>query len=209
MIETGRYRFKMADHDDELEQIHRLNHRTFAEELGQHAAHVDGRLVDKFHDKNSYFVALCGPRVVGMISIHDRPPFSVEDRLPDPFILYQPGSLPAEVRLLAVEPDHRTGPVFAGLVWSALIHARRRYTAVYISGVAERVALYERLGFQPLGPAVTSGKAAFVPMSVQFPLIESVDRLARMWSARIARQPKSAVNLAAGSNDKPAGQVAS
>jgi predicted N-acetyltransferase YhbS len=188
MIETSRYCFKLADQEDELEQIHRLNHRTFAEELGQHAAHADGRLVDKFHDKNSYFVALCGPRVVGMISIHGRAPFSVEDRLPDASVLYQPGSRPAEVRLLAVEPDHRIGLVFGGLVWSALIYARQRYTAVYISGVAERVVLYERLGFRPLGPAVKCGQAAFVPMSVQFPLDESVDRLAQMWSNRIARQ---------------------
>jgi len=208
MIDTGRYRFKLADRDEEIEQIHRLNHRTFAEELGQHAAHSDGRLVDKFHDKNSYFVALSENRVVGMVSIHDRPPYSVEDRLPDPTVLHRAGARPAEVRLLAVEPDHRAGLVFGGLVWSALIYARQRYTEVYISGVAERVALYERLGFRPLGPAVACGKAAFVPMSVQFPLDENVERLARMWSARIARQSTSAVNLSGENNDNAAGATA-
>ena len=34
--------FKIAGEAGEFEQIHRLNHKTFAEEIPQHAAHSDG-----------------------------------------------------------------------------------------------------------------------------------------------------------------------
>lgn len=187
MLQVGRYIFKRADAGDEFEQIHRLNYRTFVEEIPQHAASRRGRLIDKFHAKNTYFVALLEGRVVGMLSVHDQPPFSVADRLADPSILDAPGRRPLEVRLLAVEPEHRTGPVLGGLLFSVLQHARDRYHDVYISGVAKRVAMYERLGFRALGPAVASGSAAFVPMRVSFPLDEKVEKLARQWSSRVAR----------------------
>ena len=38
--------FKQAETPDEIEQIHRLNHRIFAEEVGQHSRTPDGRLID-------------------------------------------------------------------------------------------------------------------------------------------------------------------
>lgn len=188
MLQVGRYVVKRADAPDEFAQIHRLNHRIFAEEIPQHAAARDRRLIDKFHAKNTYFVALFDGRVVGMLSLHDRPPFSVADRLADPAILNTPGRRPLEVRLLAVEPEHRTGPVLAGLLFSALEHARDRYHDVYISGVAERVDMYRRLGFRELGPPVASGRATFVPMRASLPLEAEVEKLARRWSSHLVRR---------------------
>jgi predicted GNAT family N-acyltransferase len=188
MFRIGRYELKLADTEDEFEQIHRLNYRTFVEEIPQYAAQdADGRLVDKFHEKNRYWVALCESRVIGMVSAHDRAPFSVAHRLADPSILEAPGRRPFEVRLLAVEPAHRAGPVMAGLLWAALEFARDRYTDVYISGLASRVAMYERLGFRALGDGVDSGGATFVPMRASFPLAPEVERLARYWRSRITR----------------------
>ena len=184
MLKTTSYVFKQAESDHEIEQIHRLNHRTFAEELGQHAAVPDGFMIDKFHDKNVYFIAVAGARVVGMISAHDSAPFSVSDRLPDPSILLQPGCHPCEVRLLAVDREHRTGPVVAGLLWSMVEYARGRYTNMYISAITDRVEMYERLGFRPLGPAVRCGQAEFVPMCINFPLDERIQRLVRWWTLR-------------------------
>lgn len=187
MLQLGRYQFKRADSDDEIEQIHRLNYRTFVEEIPQHTADEPGRLVDKFHAKNTYFVAVSNGCVVGMLSVHDQPPFSVASRLSDPTILDRPGKRQMEVRLLAVEPVQRGGPVMIGLLWMALEYAQRQYDEVYISGVVERVPMYERLGFRPLGPAVADGTAAFVPMRVSFPLDEQVAKLARMWLSRVER----------------------
>lgn len=187
MLPLGRYLFKRADSDDEIEQIHRLNYRTFVEEIPQHAADEPGRLVDKFHAKNTYFVAVSEGCVVGMISVHDQPPFSVASRLPDPTVLDHPEKRQLEVRLLAVEPSHRGGPVMIGLLWMALEYAQQRYDEVYISGVVERVPMYERLGFRSLGPAIADGTAAFVPMRVSFPLVERVAKLARLWMSRMNR----------------------
>ena len=46
--------FKTATEDWEFESIHRLNHKTFAEEIPQHKASASERLVDKFHPENTY-----------------------------------------------------------------------------------------------------------------------------------------------------------
>jgi aspartate aminotransferase-like enzyme len=183
MLRVGEYLFKRADTESEFEAIHRLNHRTFVGEIPQHTATPDGRLVDKFHDKSTYFVALHEGQMVGMISIHDQPPFSVGSRLPDPSILERPGTRPLEVRLLAVEPGRRASIVFSGLAWVLFEHARSAgYTHMYISGVEERLALYGHIGFQPLGPAVPCGAAQFVPMVVsveQLPRLNS--RFVELW----------------------------
>src|SRR5207244_4509886 len=105
MLQVGRYVFKRADNQREFEQIHRLNYRTFVGEIPQHADNGAGYLVDKFHTKNAYLIVLKGDRVVGMLSIHDQPPFSIAERLSDPSILTRDGTRPLEIRLLAVEPE--------------------------------------------------------------------------------------------------------
>jgi aspartate aminotransferase-like enzyme/predicted N-acetyltransferase YhbS len=164
-LRLGRYVFRRARTRRDFAALHRLNHRTFVRELSQHADNGLGRLVDKFHDKNLYFVAMSGERVVGMLSVHDRPPFSVADKLADPLVLDRLGPHPLEVRLLAVEPAHRRGTVFSGLALAVLRHAQREgYSHLLISGVADRRRMYERMGFTALGPAVREGGSAFVPM---------------------------------------------
>lgn len=189
MLRVGHYLFKRAETAAELEQVHRLNHRTFVEEIPQHPASDNGLLIDKFHDKNVYFIGVRAGRVVGMVSAHDRPPFSITDRLPDRSILDRPGSRPLEVRLLAIEPDERHGTVFAGLVWTLYQYAcAQGFTELYISGVADRIPLYRHLGFVPLGPAVRCGRAEFVPMRVGLAeLAERMRRPIELWKNRLER----------------------
>src|SRR5689334_11372894 len=81
------YRFKRAESEDEFEQIFRLNHDVFAGELGQYSTRESARLVDKFHPKNQYIIALDGERVVGMVAWHSEPPFSVAEKLEDASVL--------------------------------------------------------------------------------------------------------------------------
>ena len=57
-IDLGAYTFKCAETAEELEQVHKLNHRTFVREIGQYADNGSDQLVDKFHDKNRYFIAV-------------------------------------------------------------------------------------------------------------------------------------------------------
>src|SRR4051812_7453401 len=75
-VRLGPYLLKVAETAEEVEQVHRLNYRTFVREIPQHADQGDGRLVDKFHDRNVYFIAIREGRVVGMVSAHGGPKFS-------------------------------------------------------------------------------------------------------------------------------------
>ena len=156
--------FKQAETAEEVDQVHRLNHRIFAEEVGQHAVRPDGRLIDKFHDRNRYFIAKCRGEVVGMVSAHDGPDFSITSRLRDASLL-KTMRAPLEIRLLAILPGLRSRSILAGLFWQVGLYARRHgYSDLLISGIVERLAMYEKIGFRAIGPAVPCGNAAFVPM---------------------------------------------
>ena len=67
------YSFRKAETEAELEQVFRLNHEVFAGELRQHHTNTHGILVDKFHDKNSYLIAMAHQQVIGMLTYHDQP----------------------------------------------------------------------------------------------------------------------------------------
>jgi aspartate aminotransferase-like enzyme len=190
MFQVGGYLFKRAETRHEFEQIHRLNYETFVAEIPQHADPGDGRLVDKFHTKNCYYIAFTEGRVIGMVSTHDQPPFSVADRLSDPSILGRPGTRPLEVRLLAIEPARRNTTVVLGLMMSVYEHAQASgYTHLYISAVESRLAMYEEMGFEPLGPAVRGGEARFVPMAVDLGrLTAKKKRTIELWRHRLERE---------------------
>jgi hypothetical protein len=162
-----KYRFKQAETEQEFTQIARLNHAVFAAELGQHETRAENAIVDKFHEKNTYLMALDGENLAGMIAMHFEPPFSVAEKLADASVLHCLGRI-AEIRLLAVDPAFRKGVVVAGLFWFVIEYCRDRDTLV-ISGRVEEEKMYRNLGFHPLGPAVPSGSAMFVPMSAAIP----------------------------------------
>jgi aspartate aminotransferase-like enzyme/N-acyl-L-homoserine lactone synthetase len=208
MLRVGRYVFKRAQSSDEIEQVHRLNYRIFVGELRQYTDTGAGRLVDKFHDKNTYFIALRDDRVIGMISVHGQPPYSVASRLPDPSILQRPGIRPIEVRLLAVEPEERNSSVAYGLmaVFYEFAHDNG-YTDVFISGVQDRASLYEGIGFKVIGPAVPSGDALFVPMWVSVPkLKEAVHARWQRWRRHASRVGERGADHGDGNGDPPDGE---
>jgi aspartate aminotransferase-like enzyme/N-acyl-L-homoserine lactone synthetase len=171
--------FKEAETSFEIEQIHRLNHRVFAEEIGQHPRTPDGHLVDRFHDHNRYFIALKDGALVGMVSVHDGPDFSIASRLHDATILRDLRA-PLEVRLLAILPEFRDGSLLAGLFWQVNKYAKSHgYSDLLISGIVEREPMYAKMGFRRLGPPVRCGSAEFVPMrlSLEKPPTEFSSRL--------------------------------
>jgi aspartate aminotransferase-like enzyme len=160
---------KIADTDDEIEQVHRLNYETFVQEVGQHPPNADGRLVDVHHARNIYFVAKKGPLVVGMICLtpFDGVSFSIEKRLKDPRVIDQYRAEAIEIRLLAVRKDTRATVVFARLAHALADYAiGKGFRYGLISGITTREGLYRRFGFQALGEPVPTGAAWFVPMVV-------------------------------------------
>jgi hypothetical protein len=169
----GGYRFKQAESDAEFQQVHRLNHAVFADEVAQHPRTPTGALIDKFHHKNVYFIALEKEELVGLVAVHSQPPFSIAERLADATLLDRLGGPLLEVRLLAVTSRARYGTVAAGLIGMVHAHAERHgCDHVLISGIRERVATYTRYGFRPLGPEVASGRAWYTPMALQISRLE-------------------------------------
>ncbi len=199
-LRLGPYCFKRASEKFEYDQLNALNYQTFVREIPQHSDTGAGTLVDKFHDKSIYYIARRGRRVVGMVTVHDQPPFSVAEKLARPEDLDALGDRFIEARLLAIQPGQRHGIVFAGLNLMMLRHALRGgYSHLLISGVSDRVALYRHIGFKPIGPAVASGQATFVPMALPLDdlppnLQRTYDRLRR----RLERRRPKPVSLMPG-----------
>jgi aspartate aminotransferase-like enzyme/GNAT superfamily N-acetyltransferase len=157
--------FKLATEPGEIEQIHRLNYRTFVEEIPQHAPNPEGRLVDRFHDENTYVIGVADGRVVAMLALRGKRPFSLEAKLTDLDNHLPPGRRVVEVRLLAVESNRRRGAVFHQLFEFAVEHCLAQgYDLAIISGTTRQIKLYRHVGFEPFGPLVGNEGAQFQPM---------------------------------------------
>src|SRR5881397_1836513 len=158
-------RFKIATEDQEFEAIHRLNYKTFVEEIPQHSRNLEQRLVDKFHGENTYAICLHADRLVGMVTGRATRPFSLDQKLPNLDSHLPAGRKVLEVRLLSVEKDYRNGFVFSRLVGLLAQHFRDQgYDLAIISGTVRQQRLYKHLGFVPFGPVVGVGEAQFQPM---------------------------------------------
>ncbi len=165
LCRLGAYRFKLADRPEEIDQIHRLLHRTFVLEIGQHPDSGTDRHVDKFHHKNTYLVALRDAEVKGMLAVHGQPPFSAAEAIACRETLERLCPKLLEVRLLAVEREERGRQILAGFMWAVHHYAvGGGYQYLAISGLLERQRMYVRMGFRPLGGPVRRGEAYFVPM---------------------------------------------
>jgi aspartate aminotransferase-like enzyme len=158
--------FKIASEPWEFEQIHRLNYKTFVEEIPQHAANEHRVLVDRFHDQNVYAVCLRGREVIGMMALRCVRPFSLDQKIPDLDTHLPTGRAKVcEIRLLATEKDRRGGRVFVGLMTiSAQYLVRHGFDMAVISGTTRQIKLYRHMGFVPFGPLVGTPGAMFQPM---------------------------------------------
>src|SRR5262249_54973787 len=158
-------RVKIAAEPGEFEQIHSLNHRTFAEEIPRYEANAHRRLVDRFHDENTYVIALRDRCLVGMVAIRGRRPFSLDERVQN-LDAYLPSDRHAcELRLLAVERDERRSrvvPMILEYVWRHCL--REGFDLALISGTTRQLKLYAHLGFEPFGPLIGTDAARFQPM---------------------------------------------
>ncbi|MCL2075933.1 MAG: aminotransferase class V-fold PLP-dependent enzyme [Betaproteobacteria bacterium] len=159
------YLYKIASEAWEFEQIHRLNYRTFVEEIPQHAPNPEERLIDRFHEENTYIISLLDKRLMGMLAVRGKRPFSLDAKLPDLDTYLPDWQNPCEVRLLAVEPDARKTTVFPELFERVVRYCLTAgYDICLISGAARQLKLYKHMGFIPFGPMVGSEQAPYQPM---------------------------------------------
>ena len=168
-------RFKIASEESELEQIFRLNYKTFVEEIPQHPPNPEKRLVDRFHHENAYLIALDADQLIGMMAVRDQRPFSLDEKLGNIDRYLPPGRKICEIRLLSVLPSHRNGVVFQGLLKLLLEYGKsQRYNLAVISGTVRQQKLYKHLGFVPFGPLVGSKEAEYQPMYLTIEEFEEV-----------------------------------
>lgn len=193
--------FKFASEDWELEQIHRLNYRTFVEEIPQHQASPTHRLVDKFHAENTYLICLNDQKLVGMLAARGKRPFSLDQKLPELDSHLPLGRTVCEIRLLAIDKQFRGsrgGQVLSGLLALLWQHGvEKGYDLAIISGTMRQLRLYQHLGFVPFGPLVGTGDAQFQPMYVTLETFEVTAREFLRSSPAKSFQP-SAVNFLPG-----------
>lgn len=164
-MKRDRLSFKIASEPWEFEQIHGLNYRTFVEEIPQHPPNEDKRLIDRFHDENTYCICLDGDRLAGMMAVRTHRPFSLDEKVADLDSYLPAGAAVCELRLLALEPEFRGTTYFARLMrFTAEECIRRGYNLAVASGTVRQARLYSRMGFIPFAGLVGTAEARYQPM---------------------------------------------
>ncbi len=167
------YVFKIADRKTELDQVHKLNYKTFVEEIPQHEKNAEGCLVDKFHDENTYIIALDGDILAGMVAIRARRPFSLDQKIPDLDLYLPDNKRICEIRLLSVGKAYRKGYVFYGLLKRLVKYGlENNYNYAIISGTTRQMRLYEHIGFKPFYHLVGKEGAYYQPMFITVDLLK-------------------------------------
>ena len=161
----SRLRYKRASEPEEFAQIHRLNYRTFVQEIPQHPPNGEGLLIDRFHEENAYAICLDGEQLVGMVAVRARRPFSLDLKLADLDVYLPAGHRVCEARLLVIEHNYRNRAILPGLIRQVdLIRKNMGCTLAVISATTRQLKLYTHLGFVPFGPLVGTQEARFQPM---------------------------------------------
>ncbi|MGD1845471.1 MAG: GNAT family N-acetyltransferase [Salibacteraceae bacterium] len=169
------FELKIASDDREMQQIFSLNHRTFAEEIPQHDRQDSGLLEDAFHPNNTYLVAKHRQEVVGMVSLSDTRPFSLDRKLLDLDHYLPQHQHPVEIRLLALLPAYRGTSLFGELLGFLFqVTEARGYDLALISGTTRQLRLYRKLGFEAFGPLVGKVSARYQPMFLTLDRHQSV-----------------------------------
>ena len=164
-MEITSLQYKIAAEPAEVEQIYQLNYETFVEEIPQHERNDSRVLVDRFDEENTYIIAKAEEKVVGMIAVRGKRPFSLDGKLAGLDSYLPDGARPCEVRLLSIKPAYRKGYVFYKLCENLIAFClENHYNMALISGVERQLRLYRRIGFKEFAEMTGSGDARFQPM---------------------------------------------
>ena len=157
--------FKIASEEWEFERIAELNYKTFVEEIPQHERNTERSLLDKFHSENTYIICTRGKKLLGMMAVRDKRPFSLDQKLSDLDSYLPEHNLACEFRLLSIEQEHRNLRIIQGLlVVLAKFADEKGYDIALISANVRRLRFYKQFGFKAFGPEVGSEKAPYQPM---------------------------------------------
>jgi histidinol-phosphate/aromatic aminotransferase/cobyric acid decarboxylase-like protein/GNAT superfamily N-acetyltransferase len=166
-ISNARLEVRTATQQD-LEWIHGLRHRVYAEELGQHAPTPTRQLHDGLDGNNAYLVVAAGQNPIGFVSL--TPPwvgqYGLDEYLTRDELPVLDSDAVFEVRILTVDQAWRGSGVSTVLMYAALrwISSRGGRTIVAM-GRDELLDMYRAVGLVPTGHTVTSGAVDFEVMT--------------------------------------------
>ncbi|PFZ88071.1 aminotransferase class V-fold PLP-dependent enzyme [Bacillus wiedmannii] len=167
--------YKVADQVWEFERIHKLNYKTFVEEIPQHEETKDRFRIDRFHEENTYLICLDDDTLVGMVALRGKRPFSLDYKISNlDSYLQEHGENVYEIRLLSVEREYRNGRALLGLI--RFLHRYLLligYELALISATTRELPLYEQMGFKSFHTLVGTEEAAFQPMYVTPAMFEA------------------------------------
>lgn len=167
-------KFKVASSKMEFEQIARLNYQTFVEEIPQHHANSEHLLVDKMHKKNFYIIGKKGARVIAMVALNQKRPFSLDQKIPDLDSYIPSDKRLCEVRLLSISPDFRKGKILAGLLGQIGKYViKNKIDYLLISGTTRELKMYRAFGFKPFYRLVGKEGAWYQPMMLKIDFEEA------------------------------------
>lgn len=166
MDKDSQFVFRIASSQSEFDQIHQLNYLTFVEEIPQHAENPDRKLVDRFHDNNTYFICLNSEdEVVGMVSVREERPFSLDQKISNLDDLLPRSGAICEIRLLSVKKGYRNSKVFYGLLRAVSEYCvLKGFDMAIMSGTDRQLKLYRHLGFKIFADPVGKPEALYYPM---------------------------------------------
>lgn len=152
--------------NDEFQDIFKLNHEIFAEEIPQHLQSQDGLLVDKFHAGNKYVVALnTQENLIGMVCYNSSRPFSLDGKLSNIEQYLPAHDKIVEIRLFAVKPEYRKQGVAISMLQLLIPHLiENGFDLGVISGSVKEQKLYDGIGAVSFGPLVGTDKVPYQPM---------------------------------------------
>ncbi len=157
--------FKIASENWEFEQIKELNYRTFVEEIPQHEQNSEKLLLDKFHAENTYIICTREKKLLGMMAVRDKRPFSLDQKLSDLDSYLPEHNFACEFRLLSIEQEFRNLRIIQGLlVILARFADEKGYDIALISANVNRIRFYKQFGFKAFGPEVGTKGALYQPM---------------------------------------------
>lgn len=162
------YWCRIATAADE-EQIAALNYEAFVEEIPQHKTNIERKLVDRFHDENTYMLVLKEDVVIGMVAFREQRPFSLDGKI-GPVEAYLPEAVCeklCELRLLTIRKAYRNGRALLRLFKALYAYFYEQgYTGVVISGTVREEKMYKDIGFTQFAPAVGTVEASYLPMVI-------------------------------------------
>jgi GNAT superfamily N-acetyltransferase len=193
---------RIADERD-WDAIARLNHDTYALELGQYEPAENGRKTDRLHQTNIYLVAYADDELAGMmaITLPNQAEFSTLKRVPVlDAALHENMDKTAEMRLLAIKPAYRGQGIYERLMLAVMRYCEGAgIERVLISAIQNRVPLYAFMGFQAVAEPVTEGAAVYLPMIItraSFDASPFRQKLSRLESDLAAARENLVIELA-------------